>query len=257
MMQTTFDLNEYFSVIMVHEFIGTMLLVLLGCGVVALQKLDLSLGYGANWALTAFGWGMAVFVGASVAWHSGAQINPAVTLGLAIIGQTAWSAVPFYWVGQVLGAMAGASLVYLAYKKQFDGDKTPGDTGGIFYTGSKVRSLGWNTLSEVIATFVLVYWIMQQSPWVPATGDEGPNYGNIALGYAGVAFAVIAIGAGLGGSTGYAINPARDFGPRLVYQFLPIKNKEKVDWGYAWVPVVGPLIGASLAAGLYLSISPF
>ena len=160
--------------------------------------------------------------------------------------------------GEFLGAMAGAGLIYLAYKKLFDTTESPETTGGIFYTGPdpKVRSLGWNTVSEAVATFVLVYWVMQQSPWVPATEATSPNLGNIGLGYAGVAFAVIAIGAGLGGSTGYAINPARDFGPRLVYQFLPIKGKQKIDWGYAWVPVVGPLLGAVAAALLFLAASP-
>lgn len=251
--------EQYFSVITVHEFIGTGILVLIGVGVVATQNLTFSLGRGANWALTSFGWGMAVFVGASVAWHSGAHLNPAVTLGLALIGSTSWESVPFYLAGEFLGAMAGAGVVYLAYKKLFDTTDSPETTGGIFYTGPapKVRSLGWNTVSEAVATFVLVYWVMQQAPWVPATEGTSPNLGNIGLGYAGVAFAVIAIGSGLGGSTGYAINPARDFGPRLVYKFLPIKGKQKIDWAYAWVPIVGPLLGAVAAAGLYLVASPF
>lgn len=236
-----------------NEFIGTAVLVLIGCGIGALGTLRRSLGVGAaNWMLTAFGWGMAVFVGASVAWKSGAHLNPAVTLGLAITGETPWSAVPLYVAGQFAGAFAGALLVYLVYKKQFDTHDEPHTTGGIFYTSSGVRSLGWNLLSEAIATFVLVYWIVQQQPWSPALEDQPPQLGNIGLGYAGVAFAVIAIGAGLGGATGYAINPARDLGPRLAYALLPIRGKQRIDWAYAVVPLVGPMLGSAAAAGLFL-----
>ncbi len=241
-------------VILVNEFIGTAILILLGCGIGALVSLTFSLGHQAgNWVLTSLGWGMAVYVGASVSWSSGANLNPAVTLALTVNGTQEWSELPFYVVGQVLGAMFGALLVYLVYKKQFDTTESPETTGGIFYTAPapQARSLGWNALSEGIATFVLVYWIIQQAPWVPASIDQPPALGNIALGYAGVAFTVLAIGAGLGGATGYAINPARDFGPRLCYALLPIKNKQKIDWGYAWVPIVGPLVGALAAAGLY------
>lgn len=241
-------------VIVVNEFIGTAILIVLGCGIGATVSLTLSLAHQAgNWVLTSLGWGMAVYVGASVAWSSGANLNPAVTLALTVNGTQSWAEFPFYIVGEVLGAMFGALLVYLVYKKQFDLNPDNSATGGIFYTGPKpeARSLGWNMVSELIATFVLVYWIIQQAPWEPATADRPPELGNIALGYAGVAFAVLAIGAGLGGATGYAINPARDFGPRLVYALLPIKGKQKVDWGYAWVPIVGPLLGGLLAAGLY------
>lgn len=237
-----------------NEFIGTAILILLGCGIGALGSLKLSLGHGqANWMLTAFGWGMAVFVGASVSWQSGANLNPAVTFGLVLTGTITWASVPFYLLGQFAGAFVGAWLMYLVYKKQFDGHADPGSTGGIFYTSSGVRALAWNTLSEIIATFVLVYWILQQAPWHPATLDQPPNLGNLGLGYAGVAFAIIAIGASLGGATGYALNPARDIGPRAAYALLPIKGKQTIDWGYAIVPVVGPLVGAALAAGLYLA----
>ena len=240
-------------VIISNEFIGTSILVLIGCGIGALGSLRRSLGHGSgNWMLTSFGWGMAVFVGASVAWKSGAQLNPAVTLGLAMTDKTAWSDVPLYFIGQFSGAFAGALLVYLLYKKQFDTHDQPQTTGGIFYTSSGVRSLGWNTLSEAVATFVLVYWIIQQQPWAPALEGQQPSLGNIGLGYAGVAFTVIAVGAGLGGATGYAINPARDLGPRLAYAILPIKDKQAIDWGYAVVPIVGPFLGAAAAAGLFL-----
>jgi len=244
---------EYFQTITVNEFIGTGLLVLVGCGIGALASLRKSLGYGsAPWILGAVGWGMAVFVGASVAWESGAHLNPAVTLGLTMTGATEWVTVPYYLLGEFTGAFVGALLVYVAYKKQFDTNDSNETTGGIFYTSPGVRSLGWNTVSEAIATFVLVYWIIQQGPWQPAVEGQAPDLGNIGLGYAGVAFAVIAVGAGLGGSTGYAINPARDLGPRLAYAVLPIKGKQKIDWGYAIVPIVGPLIGGALAASLYI-----
>jgi len=247
------EIADNARVIISNEFIGTAILVLLGCGIGALGSLRKSLGFGAgNWSLTAFGWGMAVFVGASVAWKSGAHLNPAVTLGLALTDKTPWSDVPFYFIGEFTGAFVGAWLVYLLYKKQFDTHDSPETTGGIFYTSSGTRSLGWNIVSEAIATFVLVYWVIQQQPWAPALEGQPPSLGNIGLGYAGVAFAVIAIGAGLGGATGYAINPARDLGPRLAYALLPIKGKEKIDWGYAIVPLVGPLLGAAAAAGLFL-----
>ncbi|MEZ5119191.1 MAG: MIP/aquaporin family protein [Candidatus Nanopelagicales bacterium] len=243
---------ENLRTITANEFIGTAILVLIGCGIGALGSLRKSLGFGsANWSLTAFGWGMAVFVGASVAWESGAHLNPAVTLGLVLTGTTSWSTVPFYLLGEFGGAIVGGLLVYVVYKKQFDDHDQPHTTGSIFYTKPGVRSLGWNTASEAVATFVLVYWIIQQAPWQPAVEDQAPNLGNIGLGYAGVAFAVIAIGAGLGGSTGYAINPARDLGPRIAYALLPLQGKEKIDWGYAWVPIVGPLLGAVVAAALY------
>lgn len=238
--------------ITVNEFIGTAILVLLGCGIGALGSLRKSLGFGsANWSLTAFGWGMAVFVGASVAWESGAHLNPAVTLGLTLIGTTSWASVPYYLLGEFTGAFVGGLLVYAAYKKQFDDHDQPHTTGSIFYTKPGVRSLGWNAVSEAIATFVLVYWVIQQAPWQPALEGQAPNLGNIGLGYAGVAFAVIAVGAGLGGSTGYAINPARDLGPRIAYALLPLRGKEKIDWGYAWVPIVGPLLGAVAAAAVF------
>ncbi len=150
------------------------------------------------------------------------------------------------------GAIVGGLAVYVVYKKQFDDHDEPHTTGSIFYTKPGVRALGWNMVSEAIATFVLVYWIIQQAPWQPAVEGQAPNLGNIGLGYAGVAFAVVAIGAGLGGATGYAINPARDLGPRIAYALLPLHGKEKIDWGYAWVPIVGPLLGAACAAGLYV-----
>ncbi len=233
--------------IFISEFIGTALLLLLGIGVGCNQSLKKAFGFGPSWLLTALGWGFAVFVGASVAWKSGAQLNPAVTIGLAVADNQKWSLVPLYIAAQVCGAIVGAILAFLVYKKQFDTNDDNTGTGGLFYTSASVSATPWNLLSEAIATFVLVYWVLASSPFQFGTGDSAPVFGNAALGYAGVAFVVISIGASLGGATGYAINPARDFGPRLAYTFLPIKGKGSSNWSYAWIASVGPIIGAVLA----------
>lgn len=233
------------------ELSGTSVLILLGVGVNANTSLRSAFGHGRDWLLTAFGWGFAVFVGASIAWSSGAHLNPAVTLSLALTSVTPWGQVPAYMAGQLLGAIIGAVLAYLMYKKQFDSEPEPSTTGGIFFTSPAVRSPLWNTVSEFIATYVLIIWVLQATPSVGGTSDSGPQFANSALGYAGVAFAIIGIGASLGGATGYAINPVRDFGPRLVYALLPIRGKGSADWGYAWVPVVGPMLAAVAAAGVF------
>jgi len=235
--------NYSLYVLFLSEFTGTMLLLLLGVGVSANTSLRKSFGYGSDWLLIAFGWGFAVFVGASVAFRSGSQLNPAVTVSLAFLDSFSWSLVPMFIAAQILGAMAGAGLAYLVYKKQFDTHDDPANTGGIFYTSPSVRAPVWNVLSEAVGTFVLITWVIQSSPFEPGTGDTGPTFGNSALGYAGVAFTVIAIGASLGGPTGYAINPARDLGPRIMYSLLPIKGKGSSNWGYAWVPLFGPMVG--------------
>lgn len=240
--------------IFVSELVGTAVLILLGCGVVANVVLTNTLGNNGGWLLINFGWGIGVFAGASVASTSGAHLNPAVTLGLAVAGKTEWSQVPVYFAGEFLGAFLGAVLTWLAYKKQFDTDPEPGGTRGIFCTGPTVPSPLWNTVTEVIGTFVLMLWILL-SPAAKA-GDGGvPEFGNSALGYAGVMFLVIGIGNSLGGPTGYAINPARDLAPRIAYAILPIRDKGSAEWGYSWVPVVGPLIGATLA-GLLVPVLP-
>lgn len=240
-------MNEFsLSVQFASEFTGTMLLILLGVGVSANTSLKKSFGFGSDWLLIAFGWGFAVFVGASVSWRSGAQLNPAVTLVQAANGVLPWDHVPIYITAQLLGAMLGAVLAYLVYKKQFDTHDDPANTGGIFFTSPSVKAPSWNIISEAIGTFVLLMWVQQSSPFQAGTADAAPQFGNSALGYAGVAFTVIAIGASLGGPTGYAINPVRDLGPRIVYTFLPIKGKGSSNWGYSWVPIVGPLVGVAL-----------
>lgn len=237
------------SEIFLWEFMGTAVLTLLGCGVVANVTLRDTLGTGGGWLLVNFGWGFAVFAGASIAAPTDAHINPAVTLGLAVDGQIPWSQVPVYIAAQLVGGVVGAGLCWAAYKLQFDSHDDPINTRGIFCTGPTVRSPGWNLTTEIIATFVLVLWIIQ----TPASkaGEQGvPDFGNDALGYAGVAFIVISLGASLGGPTGYAINPARDLGPRIAYALLPIRGKGTADWGYSWVPIAGPIIGGMLAGAL-------
>lgn len=239
--------------IFLWELMGTAVLILLGTGVVANVVLRDTLGNNGGWTLITFGWAFAVFTGASIAAPSQAHLNPAVTLGLAIAGKTAWADVPIYMLGQLVGAMLGATLCWLTYKKQFDTHPEPENTRGIFCTGPTVRAPLWNTVTEVIGTFVLVAWILL-SPAAKVGVDGTPNFGNSALGYAGVSFVVLVIGMSLGGPTGYAINPARDLGPRIAYALLPIRGKGSAEWNYSWVPVVGPLIGALLAGLLYLAL---
>ncbi|MHC9291751.1 MIP/aquaporin family protein [Mycobacterium sp. LTG2003] len=226
--------------IFVWEFLGTAILCLLGNGSIAavVLKNSYSFGGGGDWLIIVLGWGFGVFAGASIAAPSGAHINPAVTLAVALSGGVPWATVPVYWAAQLLGGIIGASLCWAAFKLQFDNMDDNSGTRGIFCTAPVVRSIPWNVVTEAIATFVLIIWILT-NPQI-----------NTTLGYAAVSFVVITIGFGLGGPTGYAINPARDLGPRIAYALLPIRGKADGDWGYSWVPVVGPLIGAALAAGV-------
>ncbi len=234
------------------ELLGTATLVLLGTGVVANVVLRNTLGHDGGWLLINFGWGFAVFAGASLAAPTGGHINPAVTLGLAVSGDTAWADVPVYVSGQVVGGLLGAVLCWAAYKLQFDAHDDPGATLGIFATVPTLPHRAWNTVTEVIGTFVLVAWILLS----PSGAVDGENVTNSALGYAAVAFIVVGIGNSLGGPTGYAINPARDLGPRIAYAFLlPIRGKGSANWAYSWVPVVGPLIGGGLGGLLAITVS--
>ncbi|MFE0027520.1 MIP/aquaporin family protein [Amycolatopsis sp. NPDC059021] len=240
--------------IFVWELLGTAALILLGNGVVANHVLRKNNGHGAGTLFITFGWAFGVFTGASIAAPSQAHLNPAVTLGLAIAGKTSWADVPFYVLGQMVGAIIGAVLCWAAYKLQFDDHPEPGETLGIFSTAPQIPNKVWNLVTEIIGTFVLVAWILL-SPVYTAGTSGTPTFGNSALGYAGVSFVVLVIGISLGGPTGYAINPARDLGPRIAYAFLlPIKRKRDADWGYSWVPVIGPLAGGALAALLYLGV---
>jgi glycerol uptake facilitator protein len=237
------DLN--FGEIFLWEMLGTAALTLLGCGVVANVVLKKTLGTGGGWLLITFGWGFAVFAGATIANPSGGHINPAVTLGLLSSGQSAtgWAMAPAYLLGQMVGAFIGAVLCWAAYKLQFDTHEEPANTRGIFSTGPTVPNAPWNLVTEIIGTFVLLFWILLTGPV------------NAGLGYAAVAFVVVGIGASLGGPTGYAINPARDLGPRIAYAVLPIRGKGSADWDYAYIPVVGPIVGGVLA-GLLHQILP-
>jgi glycerol uptake facilitator protein len=238
------------------EFIGTATLLLLGNGVVATAILTKSKGLGGGWLLINFGWGLAVFAGVSVAYASGAHLNPAVTVGLLAAGKFTQGVgvALLYIVAQLLGAMVGAGLAWMSFKKHFDAETEPGSILGVFSTGPEIRSKGWNLVTEIIATFVLVFVVL-------AFGHGGDAHTNTpaglaALGALPVALLVVGIGASLGGPTGYAINPARDLGPRLMHALLPIPNKGGSDWSYSWVPIVGPLIGGLLAGLLSLVLLP-
>lgn len=246
------------SDIFTNELIGTMVLVLLGGGVCAAVNLKRSKAYEAGWVAVAFGWGFAVLTGAYIAQQSGAHLNPAVTLGIAIKGDTPWSDVPVYVASQLLGAIIGAVLVWITYYGQFQAtlrepeiaeqkNANPGPVHGVFFTSPEVRNPLLNFLTEVIATFVLIIAILTQGL------SKGPD-GTVGLGTLGAlitALVVVGIGLSLGGPTGYAINPVRDLGPRIVHALLPLPNKGGSDWSYAWVPIVGPLAGAALAGGVY------
>lgn len=256
------------SDIFIGETIGTAVLILLGGGVVAGVVLKRSKAFGAGWLAITFGWGFAVLTGAYIsAPLSGAHLNPAVTLGLAIEGGTEWSDVPIYVLGQMTGAVIGATLVWVAYLGHFKAHLTdreivggPGaqdtakaaaqvksDAGpvlGIFSTGPEIRDTVQNLATEIIATTVLVLAILTQ-------GLNGDGNGLGVIGVLITSLVVVGIGLSLGGPTGYAINPARDLGPRIAHALLPLPNKGGSDWGYAWIPVVGPLIGGAIAGGIY------
>ena len=240
--------------ILIAEIIGTMLLILLGNGVVANVVLNGTKGNGSGWIVITTGWALAVFVGVVVAGpYSGAYLNPAVTIALAVAGKVSWDLVPEYLAGELIGAMLGAFLVWVFYKDHF---KITDDEGGklaCFSTGPAIKNTFSNLISEVIGTFVLVFVIFYfAGPELDIISDVDSRaiIGLGSIGALPVAFLVWVIGLSLGGTTGYAINPARDLGPRIVHSLLPIKGSS--DWGYAWVPIVGPLIGCLLAAFLYL-----
>jgi glycerol uptake facilitator protein len=238
------------GIVFLSELVGTAMLVLLGTGVVANVALAKTKGFNGGFLMVSFGWGLAVFAGVVVAYNSGAHINPAVTLGLVANGATTFGSgvavsplsVTVYIVAQLIGAILGAVLVWLAYKKHFDAEPEPANKLGVFSTGPAIRSYGWNLATEILGTFVLVFSIIAFGG-----GRQGENGGLAALGALPVALVVVAIGVSLGGPTGFAINPARDLGPRIVHALLPIRGKGGSDWSYSWVPVLGPVIGGLLA----------
>jgi glycerol uptake facilitator protein len=245
-----------FPNILLGETIGTMLLILLGDGVVANVLLKQTKGNNSGWIVITTAWAMAVYVGAFVsAPVSGAHLNPAVTLGLAVAGKTAWADVPIYWVGQFLGAFIGAFLVWLHYYPHWK-DTDPGLQLAVFSTAPAIRNTGLNFISEVIGTFVLMFGILGIKGVTMSQGGAAVPLSMGALGILPVAFLVWVIGLSLGGTTGYAINPARDLGPRIMHAILPIPGKGGNDWGYSWIPVIGPLVGATIAAILYGILAP-
>ncbi|MHA6967719.1 MIP/aquaporin family protein [Glutamicibacter bergerei] len=225
------------------ELAGTFILILMGSGVCANVALKGTLGSAAGWLAISFGWGLGVYCGVWIAGISGAHLNPAVTLGLLINPDAAeyapgvaktFANTILYFLAQLVGAFLGAVGTWLAYKKHLDDKQNAGNQLGVFATGPAIRSYGWNVVSEIFGTFVLVFVI--------AGFGKTPH----ELGPLAVALLVVAIGLSLGGATGYAINPTRDLGPRLAHAILPIKGKGSSDWAYAWVPIVGPVIGGLL-----------
>ena len=238
----------------IAEIIGTMLMILLGNGVVANVVLKDTKGNNSGWIVITTGWAFAVFVGVVVAGPvSGAHLNPIVTLGLAIAGKFSWSKVASYIIAQMIGAMIGAFLVWLSHKDHFAATKDEGGKLACFSTGPAIRNYSSNLISEIIGTFVLIFVILYiAGPDVSIGAAADTKIGLGSIGALPVAILVWAIGLSLGGTTGYAINPARDLGPRIVHSLL---LKGSSDWSYAWVPILGPIIGASLAAFLYLTLS--
>ncbi|MDR2052940.1 MAG: aquaporin family protein [Treponema sp.] len=229
------------------EFMGTGFLILLGDGVVANVILNKTKGNSAGWIVITVGWALAVFVPATIfGAASGAHFNPALTIAIAINGGMPWGQVPGFILSQFAGAFLGAFLVWLMYKDHFDQTSDPGTQLGVFSTGPAIRNTGLNLVCEIIATFVLVFALLA------CKADVATKAGNFYV------WAVICtIGISLGGTTGYAINPARDLGPRIAHAVLPMKGKGGSDWGYAWIPVVGPLVGAILGGITAQAVMPF
>ena len=232
------------------EFVGTAILVLFGDGVVASTVLKKSKGENGGWVVITLAWGLAVMLGVFIAGpYSGAHLNPAVTLGLAAAGTFSWALVLPYIVAQMLGGFLGAVLVYLYYKDHYDVTDDPAAKLSTFCTIPAIRNYGRNLFSEIVGTFVLVFVILALS-----MQNNLPEVGMGSLGAFPVAMLIVALGMSLGGTTGYAINPARDLAPRLAHALLPIKGKGSSDWAYSWVPVLCPIIGGFLAAVLYCLI---
>jgi len=237
----------------IAELIGTMLLILLGTGVVANVVLKGTKGYSGGWIVITTGWALAVFVGVVFASpYSGAHLNPAVTIGLAITGKFPWADAGPYILAQIIGALLGAFLTWIVYRDHFNSTTDPDLQLAVFSTSPAIKNQVFNLLSEIIGTFVLMFVIFY------LTGADIPSQNTkIGLGSLGalpVAFLVWAIGLSLGGTTGYAINPARDLGPRIVHSIVPMTHKGSSQWKYAWIPVIGPIIGASIAAILYMTL---
>lgn len=236
------------------ELIGTFILILLGNGVVANVLLNKTNGFNSGWIVITLGWGMAVFVGVFItSEYSGAHLNPAVTIGLAIAKIFPWAQVPQFIAAQFLGAALGAGIVYVFYKQHFDITEDKEAKKAAFCTAPSVRNYLHNFFSETIGTFVLVFAVLfLAGPKFTTAELPDAEIGLGAVGALPVGLLVLGIGLSLGGTTGYAINPARDLAPRIMHAILPIKGKRDSDWAYSWIPVFGPLTGAVIAAILYL-----
>lgn len=229
------------------EVLGTMILILFGTGVVANVVLHQTKGNSSGWIVITTGWSLAVFMGVVVAGpHSGAHLNPAVTIALGLAGSFPWAQAPVFILAQFLGAMAGATLVWLAYRDHFEATEDQGAILATFCNAPAIRRPISNLLTEAIGTFALVFVIFFLTD--AEILETGTPIGLGSIGALPVAFLVWAIGLSLGGPTGYAINPARDLGPRIMHAVLPISTKGSSDWSYSWVPVVGPLLGGAVAA---------
>ncbi len=245
-------MQAYFS-----EFIGTLILILLGNGVVANVVLRKTKGNSSGWIVITAGWGFAVAIAAYITgWMGGAHLNPAVTIGLAASGLFEWSKVPMYIIAQMVGAMVGMIIVYANYKLHYDATEVGEDVRGTFCTGPAIKDTLYNFIGEFTGTFILLIGIRgitySEVFKVTLEGTGGNIVGTVGImGSFLVGILVWGIGLSLGGTTGYAINPARDLGPRLVHAFLPMKNKIDSDWGYAWIPVIAPILGGVCGSLLF------
>jgi len=240
----------------IAEFLGTMLLILMGVGVVANVSFKDSFANGGGWVVITFGWGIGVFIGVVVAGpYSGAHINPAVSIGLAVAGKFPWQEVPMYILAQLGGAMTGALLAWWQFSDHYNRHEDQAGILGTFCTSPSIKNTHKNLFSEILGTFVLIFVVLYISD--ATFSSETLKDAKVGLGSVGalpVALLVVGIGMSLGGVTGYAINPARDLGPRFIHFIVPIKTKGSSNWGYAWVPILGPIAGAIIAALLYLAI---
>ncbi|WP_416199195.1 MIP/aquaporin family protein [Sporanaerobacter sp.] len=225
------------------EFFGTLILILLGSGVCCNVSLKKSKGQNSGWIVIAAGWGFAVAIAAyTTGWVSGAHLNPAVSIAMAVLGNLSWKLVPGYIISQILGAIVGAMLAYAAFKDHFAETDDKDAKLGVFCTAPAIRNFRRNFITEVIGTAMLVVGILGTGNANNAVGPLGPMLAGIV---------VFSIGLSLGGPTGYAINPARDLGPRIAHAILPIPNKRDSDWEYAWVPIFGPVVGGIVGALIY------
>jgi glycerol uptake facilitator protein len=235
-------MSAYFA-----EFLGTAMVLLFGSGVVSNVLLNDTKGNNSGWIVITFGWAIGVFTGVLIAApYSGAHLNPAVTIALVLTGKFSASLMPGYICAQLLGAMMGSLLVWLSYKKHFDATSDADAKLAVFCTAPNIRSYWYNVITEAIGTFVLVAAVLYMAV---------PDVGLGAINALPVALVVLGLGLSIGGPTGYAINPARDLGPRLMHFVLPIQDKRNSDWSYSWIPIVGPIAGAVLAALLFIGLS--